>query len=1376
MPSFGGYTSVRELHRSGTGSVYAAVRDAEPSAPPAYALRVCAPDARIVGPDGTERIIAAFLEEIAALKGVSDHPRGQARWARVHGVGRTDLEHGPGACAVVDLAVPGTFDWLARGRVALDGPTLARLMGEVVDALRDLEGAEGRPHGALKGSDVLLVGPPGAEISACRVLLADPLPRARLTPAARTADLRSIGELIYLLVLHEPYARAWPVEWGAAWKALGTGSSRWVELVNALLNPNEGAERPNLEELAARIAKLRAMPRTRKPLYIGLAAGLLVLGATAAVVVPWALEPRREWTPQTSLAWDELCAACSLKDGWYQSLARSLDAPPFGALKGAGPTLRAALAAKDPALAEMLKDHAAPKALAPWTIAGLSASGQLPEAAPDKAKSGRGIVATEAALASIHALRDNLEHTWAGPARLAAAESAYRARGWTSAADAVKAAADGVQIKNGTALGPALETAVAAADGTARIDASWAKADEAVKLVEAKAGSDAALAKLRPSLDAMFAPAAATAGSDTLASAAARGAEAAEACRTLADAVAAWDALDLPALREAPAYKALAAAERLEAAPLAAFAAEVPGYRRVTDALDPREPLAGALRAVDAQVAELTSESLEGELDADSRSTLEGAREGVAAVGRLPRIVKTTAEIAEASSRLARQLDGLKTALDAKIADRRRIVAASAADVERSLREGGPVVEGSPAINAAWDAWRAAMLRDFKVETYKRTRDQKAALAKALADLNAAFPAAPAAAGAADIERALAAAAAAERDRRLGAALTRLGPGVPPPSAVTAIAGADGPAFTAFAADVGAIASALAPVERALGAATDASAGTEALRAIDALPPREAARAPEVAAAVSALRAQAQAIVELGSKTSPAELSAVITGAGPADAPKSMVAWRRLASDAVAWPRTAEDLDGAAALHRTLSGALDRAALPPDRKADFARAADAGLARAWAKFARSRPTPAEFRAAAARRADFRVDDAALDPPLRYNLLVTALHTYAEGDHPDAEVRRRLADFRAAAGPLGVAVPPQADSVLRTIEDPNAKTGPALTEVGPATQGWMGTLESDGVVRFAKGAVTLRFLRLPTASPTQEQAVYLCDRELSVQDAGVILGPRGLESIRDLVPEDDGLHARSWLLGPSGLAARKSWIDAGTISAAEPAYAPSIAQPGTPATVAAAAGGEPTLAHPFQYVSPEVFEAIARAGGCRIPTVAEWQSAYRAEAAAPAGNLRDDVFAAQWQYIDSKKKDPSGRPLPATPKTEQFHYPDEEALVPATAPSSAGAADRVLWFQPAAADTGGRFHNLVGNVAELVTDGRVRRAIGGSALSAWGKPYDQPVDLPKALDQFTDLGCRLAFDGPAQPPLVKTLLGVMDRAYVLGPALSPGSRP
>jgi len=158
-----------------------------------------------------------------------------------------------GAFVVVDYYPKSVADVIRSGR-QVDGRSLYRMMMGTLKALRDLQQVMGRPHGNLKPSNILLSSD---ELRDAQVVLSDPAPPQAVASGQIRNDLYAIGQIIHQLVLHHPFAGAWPVAPARAWSELGRSGRRWRKLCNRLLNPNPEKRPRKLSWVYNRVARLR---------------------------------------------------------------------------------------------------------------------------------------------------------------------------------------------------------------------------------------------------------------------------------------------------------------------------------------------------------------------------------------------------------------------------------------------------------------------------------------------------------------------------------------------------------------------------------------------------------------------------------------------------------------------------------------------------------------------------------------------------------------------------------------------------------------------------------------------------------------------------------------------------------------------------------------------------------------------------------------------------------------------------------------------------------------------------------------------------------------------------------------------------------------
>lgn len=148
---------------------------------------------------------------------------------------------------------------LISERHRLRAAQLYAVVAGVVAGLGEIRQELKRTHGNLKPTNVLLrsrrVSDPDV------VALTDPATTTRADAQGEAADLRRLGEMIHLLVLHRlPRGHDdWPVPPSHEWRQLGRRGEAWRDLCTLLTEPP--APRMTLEEVTRHVARLRPTPR-----------------------------------------------------------------------------------------------------------------------------------------------------------------------------------------------------------------------------------------------------------------------------------------------------------------------------------------------------------------------------------------------------------------------------------------------------------------------------------------------------------------------------------------------------------------------------------------------------------------------------------------------------------------------------------------------------------------------------------------------------------------------------------------------------------------------------------------------------------------------------------------------------------------------------------------------------------------------------------------------------------------------------------------------------------------------------------------------------------------------------------------------------------
>ncbi|MBL9000149.1 MAG: hypothetical protein JNK25_03315 [Phycisphaerae bacterium] len=276
MPTLGRFETVEELASSGPFAVSSA---REGGGEPVLAAKTFRLQDDLADPEVVARRAAAFLGAARLQQSLTG--KGDSHWAKIHDSGQTaDF-----AYYITDLA-PLTAQRLVESRRDLDARSLVALLTAVTEGLIELREATGggdlgRAHGELKPGNVLLMDgePTGA-------VLCDPAPEDRLEHDARLTDLKSLGGLLFQLVVHRPPPAANEVRKGPEWDRMGQQGEGLRALCEALLNPTAAGTDLTHEEIKKRLAAVLLMRprRTGLPLPVKLGIAAVLLGAAGGGV------------------------------------------------------------------------------------------------------------------------------------------------------------------------------------------------------------------------------------------------------------------------------------------------------------------------------------------------------------------------------------------------------------------------------------------------------------------------------------------------------------------------------------------------------------------------------------------------------------------------------------------------------------------------------------------------------------------------------------------------------------------------------------------------------------------------------------------------------------------------------------------------------------------------------------------------------------------------------------------------------------------------------------------------------------------------------------------------------------------------------------
>src|SRR5688572_2700852 len=320
MAVYGQYETVAELGRSGSVTVYRA-RPAdggwelgfdELGSDANFALKVFQPrSAEDAGAAERRR----FLERVRAQKRAFD--AGSRHWAPIFDAGESR-----GQAFYATEFFPRTAEKLSGP--AIDPHSLYGVVEGVLLGLIELKRTQGRPHGNLKPSNVMVRGASG-DVTSNDVALADPALDNDATIAGEPEDLYCLGEMIYALVLGQKFQgqRTWPVQPSHRWDALGKYGEAWRGLCNHLLSPRAAENWIRAEDVLDEVQTLRpkgggARPSSRKPgnrrARKVLAAAVLALALAGGLGTFQYFRFQRQWR--------ELC---SDYNAWFGPIVTSLE-------------------------------------------------------------------------------------------------------------------------------------------------------------------------------------------------------------------------------------------------------------------------------------------------------------------------------------------------------------------------------------------------------------------------------------------------------------------------------------------------------------------------------------------------------------------------------------------------------------------------------------------------------------------------------------------------------------------------------------------------------------------------------------------------------------------------------------------------------------------------------------------------------------------------------------------------------------------------------------------------------------------------------------------------------------------------------------------
>ncbi len=1439
MPRYGEYETGRELQRSGL-SVVAAAHRAGATGPDGQVVKLCRAPEEILGAAGARRAVEAFLARAKVQKeaaGAGGH------WAPI-------LEAAPcpeGAYYVTTL-YPRTAQRLITGRVKLDAAALRAIATGIIDGLEELRRACGRAHGAIKASNVLIAGS-GAE-PLVEVVLADPAPAGTVAPTT-AEDLRALGEVIHQLVLHQPTMTrgGWPVPLTPAWTRLGATGGKWLEFCNSLLDPALGGRSPTLTGVRGEIppAGARGGGRTRVWAGLGAVALLAAVGGGVLLSRRAAPPPLPPVTVDQSV-WERLSVQY---DEWFAALLSEALNTNNAAVFGGDSYLKDLVGYLGDMRALRFETVAGP-GLSAKRLRDDPAQGPDSEAALRRAAD------AEQRVQKVRGLLSKPEISkWRAWNNADRAVEVCRTRGWTRPEQYLRSIVDGVG-PNEHLLDAvrALQGAAPLVEDLSKLDRAFEvianTTDPVLQALTADVARSLTADQLADDPSAIRGAVGAVRGEladiavfltsdewkvrtdvelfekENKAQAQLReGAPPRAAARSWLEEVR-KDEFKLPAGADPRASESWAALDdvkgaiaKLESGPEA-----MPEQARALQA---------GLDAIRARIAERAGRRWtvanagwiqdQGKLiDDDARKLAISARGAVATAAmalpdlkkRLGEMQEIVADSASINERWRRQRDALLARTDWTTMS----LSAARDEVVTCLRDIRAAFPERPDFRTSARAWNGGLIGAAEGERERLIASILGALqwpARGVPQTSARLSEAVDAYSAWTGSVGAIAADMGEVEDRLDA-LYALSTPLDGRSVDQIVGGWEG----RLPKDSEAVKAALVPV----------TARVESLRAIEA-------------------ESAATALLQKAGGFRPEERMAAWRRLGPAFSAlpdiNLLEAEVRLQKSLRAGCAAAgQALQRRAAGHGETGAGAQAAG---ERRAGELRSEliAQGQAR-WASFMLNAAKPGDVRAGAATgrrelsdasvsaadRVDLVGDEQRLDPRIRLNLALADLEDArdradrARTEGADAKqvaegLKESIRQFRTTVG--GLALPASEPLSKLTAEldtlvgAPGAKArDPA--EMGPGDPGaaarWQGRAENDSIVFSSPSGVKMTFVMV---QPDGGDVAYVSADEVSVgQVLAVLATPEQWRLVQAHLPATESTDNRNgprswqWLPGGAGIVPPPNWIggttlinpvfgatpDSGQISG----YSGQIADPGAP-----------SLESPMNWVTPETAAYVAHQIGCRLPTAAEWAGAVRVEMAAarqsgdagayvayltgadPKPNLRDQTWDEQLRYMlaEEKKKQVFAQARTAWPFADSYSYSTRDPKA-----RDVGRAyafdDQTLWLWDVGKGPGARFHNLVGNVAEIVFDAPERltslareatpddvlkaladgarekklSVIGGSALSPRDEDPTRPTEFRVRNAVHPDVGFRMAYSAADAMPTGQAIIAKLGQLLTPAP--------
>ncbi|MCW5755195.1 MAG: hypothetical protein KIT24_10865 [Phycisphaeraceae bacterium] len=1432
MSNCGRYEPVRDLYRGELGYV-AEARLADKPGKVEFVIKSCSIESTTLDRAAAEREVRAFADRVSVMQRVGQNEH----WAPVLEATVTPTQ----ACYVTRL-YPGSLEQLAGGQVRIDQTAMYNIVRGIVSGLKELRDACGRPHGALKGSNILRdrVGQLGTVV----VKLTDPAPSDSPQLARGEAcDLRAIGGIIYHLITFKPYREVggWPISKTADWSKLLDRADGWFALTERMLDPQTPDQALTLDWLDSELRALRAGRSGGGNNRLKIAAIWLLAAAAVGAPAVWWFALRQ--APTTENGPDSLQGQEAIFRQWIwagvllNDLAQGFNQPARQtALEHLPEPLRTVLMSiSADGGSSFLPQSKIPNGRSNVVLADKSEfANESLASEPIKSLDLTGMHKT--VIDAVHAFRTQ------EPARLRKAKQASEAfekLGWKLAAQTTRAAAepmdtlsewfDALQPTNSqshreivSACGgraremldawPALVAAESeldrALDAANRLHETWNRLQQSglPGIDRVQSGlivMDARAAESR-SLNERYAILAGAAGSvhEALGGLHAARSRVQTMPSDFAPPPADEDltqwlfvyAASLSQIAEARPpvieerdllrdwrsdFGIRADSLRTELSQLRGRMAENagPAFETLRDDIDMRLKELSALlersesarqKGRDMQTPEADVYAERDELDRKLGELRTRQRE---IAGLYDQEMRRAGQSRQALvNRIADwQLPGAPPALD-------QVIRAQRNDLSRRLQDGDPEDQILALLNASESAAQRA---SDAIQRFRR-------------------PATPAFIALTSSQRdALAAAIDREHEVRrttlaeaVSLAYDRARPDAQRLQTADFDALDEAEALSAWGGDTQRLFDHLLAAENLV---------VTQLRPLDESPGSGARSAAEEFAQARRLAPFARLEQELGPVLDHERtLQRILQQRDPNQLLEqardqnnlvtALAAWRQLGS-APGWPTIEsinDDLVRTKELRARISARRD---LPEHRRTDLDKELNTESARRFTMAYNTVASSDQLRAA--RRlereyAAFNRDD--LARRTRANLLVMEFEDEFEGLRraepapitDETAFVERVARLRSNLEALGDAAKPHADwaaAILEAAEKTEAPTTERDAKITNIPEGWQQVpVARGGDIAIERNGQRLEFARVDGITRGDGSPVFLAVHELSVGQLREIARSITTPAVRQRLTAPDASTLSSWTINPRGeiIARRSWWLDN---RPGESAVYPAGFQ-------ARLEDGWPTDDSPAQNLTAEVADELAKAIGCRLPTLAEWQAAARSELAVrPLNSLLDDSnlrdmtwMQILWHNFERQQAqrsniEPYKGKLERTTARRRLVGADD-----ADQPSHVNRDDGAPWFWSVYSGPETKFKNLFGNVAEFAAKEPGSGTLVAVGLSAISPPSADLVTTEFELSRprlarFSDVGIRLAFDAVVQSgpvPMARRVAPLVGNpAYVWG---------